>query len=166
MCAQGTFIDRRCQQSGSCLLYNAVAAINQAFKDRGIGLPLPGPATVTDQTRYAAGLDEQAPLYGTEIRDNLADLPEPFNEALPRFLTEFCFGDFYTREGLSLKDREPLVLCALTALGDTSAQLGPHGRACLQVGNSKQEVVAALVHCFPYVGFPRAVADIGAVKDL
>ena len=27
---------------------------------------------------------------------DLADLPEPFGEALPRFLTEFCFGDFYS----------------------------------------------------------------------
>jgi 4-carboxymuconolactone decarboxylase len=26
--------------------------------------------------------------------------------------------------------------------------------------------VAALVHCFPYVGFPRAVSAIRAVKHL
>ena len=62
--------------------------------------------------------------------------------------------------------RGTLVLCALATIGDTSAQLGPHGRACLQVGNSKTAVVAALVHCFPYIGFPRAVAAIRAVKNL
>ena len=106
------------------------------------------------------------PLYGNEIKDNLADLPEPFNEAMPRFLTEFCFGDFYTRGGLTLAERELLVLCALATIGDTSAQLGPHGRGCIQVGNSKTAVVAALVHCFPYIGFPRAVAAIRAVKHL
>ena len=105
-------------------------------------------------------------MYGNEIKDNLADLPEPFNTALPQFLTEFCFGDFYTREGLTLAQRELLVLCALATIGDTAAQLGPHGRACLQTGNTKTEVVAALVHCFPYIGFPRAVAAIRAVKDL
>jgi alkylhydroperoxidase/carboxymuconolactone decarboxylase family protein YurZ len=133
---------------------------------RGDWLPLPTQGTVTDAERYDRGLAEQAPLYGNEIKDNLADLPAPFDEALPRFLTEFCFGDFYTRGGLALADRELLVLCALTTIGDTSAQLGPHGRACLQVGNSKAAVVAALVHCFPYVGFPRAVAAVRAVKDL
>jgi 4-carboxymuconolactone decarboxylase len=85
---------------------------------------------------------------------------------MPRFLTEFCFGDFYTRGGLTLFQRELLVLCALAAIGDTSAQLGPHGRACIEVGNSKTVVVAALVHCFPYIGFPRAVAAIRAVKNL
>ena len=145
---------------------NAVATINEVFRDQGIALPLSAQGTVSDADRYSKGLAEQAPLYGNEIRDNLANLPEPFNEAMPRFLTEFCFGDFYTRSGLATAERELLVLCALATMGDTSAQLGPHGRACIQVGNSKTAVVAALVHCFPYIGFPRAVAAIRAVKDL
>jgi 4-carboxymuconolactone decarboxylase len=145
---------------------NAVATINEVFQNQGIELPLPAQGTVSDADRYSKGLAEQAPLYGDEIKDNLADLPEPFDEALPRFLTEFGFGDFYTRTGLTLAERELLVLCALATIGDTSAQLDPHGRACLQVGNSKTAVVAALVHCFPYIGFPRAVAAIRAVKNL
>lgn len=113
---------------------NAVATINEVFGDQRIGLPLPTQGTVSDADRYSKGFAEQAPLYGDEIKDNLADLPEPFNEALPRFLTEFCFGDFYTRGGLTLAQRELLVLCALATIGDTAAQLGPHGRACIQVG--------------------------------
>ena len=146
---------------------NAVSTINTVFRESGITLPLPAEGTVDDDAcRYPRGLAEQAPLYGTEIRDDLADLPEPFNEVLPRFLTEFYFGDFYTRGGLSAGQRELLVLCALTSIGDTSAQLGPHGRACLQVGNSRTVIIAALVHCFPYVGFPRTVAAIRAVRDL
>jgi 4-carboxymuconolactone decarboxylase len=145
---------------------NAVATINEVFQNQGIELPLPAQGTVSDADRYSKGLAEQTPLYGNEIKDNLVDLPEPFNVAMPRFLTEFCFGDFYTRGGLTLAERELLVLCALATIGDASAQLGPHGRACIQVGNSKTAVVAALVHCFPYIGFPRAVAAIRAVKNL
>ena len=151
---------------GFPLTLNAVATINGVFRERGIALPLPAQGTVADADRYARGIAEQAPLYGDEIKENLADLPEPFGETLPRFLTEFCFGDFYTRGGLTLAQRELLVLCALATIGDTSAQLGPHGRACLQVGNSKTVVVAALVHCFPYIGFPRAVAAVRAVQHL
>lgn len=145
---------------------NAIAAVNEVFRTVGIDLPLPAQATASETERYSTGFAHQAPLYGDEIKENLADLSEPFNEALPRFLTELCFGDFYTRGGLTLAQRELLILCALATIGDTAAQLGPHGRACLQVGNSKTAVVAALVHCFPYIGFPRAVAAIRAVKDL
>lgn len=108
---------------------------------------------MSDAERYRKGLAEQTPLYGDEIKDDLADLPEPFDEVLPRFLTEFGFGDFYTRGGLTLAQRELLVLCALATIGDTAAQLGPHGRACITVGNSKATVVAALVHfAFPTSG--------------
>ena len=151
---------------------NALGAINAVFRDRGIPLPLPGEGAhddagrSRDAERYQRGLAEQEPLYGKEIRDDLADLPAPFNEALPRFLTEFYFGDFYTRGAFTPALRELLALCAFAAIGDTAAQLGPHGRACLQVGNSKTVVIAALVHCFPYVGFPRVVAAVRAVKDL
>lgn len=112
-----------------------MATINEAFRAQGIELPLLDQGTVTDADRYARGFAEQEPLYGDEIKANLADLPEPFNEALPRFLTVLA-GDFYTRGGLSLAQRELLVLCALATIGDTSAQLGPHARACIQVGNS------------------------------
>ena len=145
---------------------NAVGTVNSVFRAQGIPLPLPEEGTVDDGGRYQRGLAEQEPLYGTEIKDDLADLPHPFDEALPRFLTEFCFGDFYTRGGLTVAQRELLVLCALAAIGDTAAQLGPHGRACLELGHSKTEIIAALVQCFPYVGFPRAVAAIRAVRHL
>jgi 4-carboxymuconolactone decarboxylase len=145
---------------------NAVATVNSVFTDLGIALPLPAQGTVAESERYDRGRAVQAPLYGDEIKENLATLPAPFDEALPRYLTELCFGDFYTREGLTLAQRELLILCALTALGDTAAQLGPHARACLQVGNSKDTVLAALVHCFPYAGFPRTIAAVRAVKDL
>jgi 4-carboxymuconolactone decarboxylase len=151
---------------GFPLTLNAVQTVNDVLRAVGVDLPLPSQGTVSETERYPKGLAQQTPLYGEEIKENMADLPEPFNEALPTFLTEFCFGDFYTRGGLTLAQRELLVLCALATIGDTAAQLGPHGRACNQVGNSKTAVVAALVHCFPYIGFPRAVAAIRAVKDL
>ena len=126
----------------------AVATINEVFQGQGIELPLPAQGTVSDADRYSR-LAEQAPLRGRD-QGQLGRPAEPFDEALPRFLTEFGFGDFYTRTGLTLAERELLVLCALATIGDTSAQLDPHGRACLQVGNSKTAVVAALVHCFPH----------------
>jgi 4-carboxymuconolactone decarboxylase len=73
---------------------NAVAALNEVFDAHGIPLPLPPQTTTTDSDRYARGRAIQAPLYGTEIADELAD--EPLAGVMPKFLTEFCFGDLYT----------------------------------------------------------------------
>jgi hypothetical protein len=42
---------------------------------------------VSEADRYSKGLAERTPLYGNKIKGNLADLPGPFNEAMPRFCT-------------------------------------------------------------------------------
>ena len=44
-------------------------------------------------------------LYGDEIKERYQYLPEEFREALPRFLTEWCFGDCYTRKAMDIQTR-------------------------------------------------------------
>ena len=126
------------------------------FRDRGIELPLPSQATVGEADRYDQGRAIQFPIYGDEIRDNLAALPDRLGDDLARFLTEFCFGDFSTRTGLDLARRELLVLCLLATLGGTEAQLRAHALGNIKVGNDRARQITALIHCFPHIGFPRA----------
>ena len=86
---------------------NAISAMNEVFAENGIELPLPSQKTLTgenDEERYQKGLKIQEPLYGTEIADRYTWLPGEFAQAVPRFLTELCFGDFQTRAGLDGKD--------------------------------------------------------------
>lgn len=106
----------------------------------------------------------QFPVYGDEIKDNLSTLPEGLGGELARFLTEFCFGDLYTRTGLDLRQRELLVLCVLAALGGTDAQLWSHALGNVKVGNSKNRQITALIHCFPFIGFPRALNAMRVVN--
>lgn len=143
---------------------NAVAVLNEVFTVRGIDLPLPEQATTSEQDRFEAGRTIQIPIYGDEIAESVAGLPEPFHEAVPRFLTSFGFGDFYTRRGLDLATRELLILCLLAALGQ-APQIKAHVIGNLRLGNSKATQVAALIHAFPYIGFPLAINAIRAIQD-
>jgi 4-carboxymuconolactone decarboxylase len=79
---------------------NAIGVINEVFRGRGIDVPLPAERTVHEDDRYDEGNAIQNPIYGDEIKDNLAPLPAGLGEQMARYLTEFCFGDFYTRPGL------------------------------------------------------------------
>lgn len=144
---------------------NAVSTINEVFRERGIELPLPAQGTTTEEDRFEKGQAIQEPIYGHEIREGLRDLPESLRDAMPDFLTAFGFGDFYTRGGLSVAGRELLVLCILAALGGMDAQLTAHARGNLKVGNSAEKQIAALIHCFPYIGFPRALNAIRKVQE-
>ena len=145
---------------------NAISAMNDVFQQNGIALPLPKQGTVTDQDRYDRGLAIQAPVYGTEIRDRYTWLPEPFDEAVPRFLTEFGFGDFNTRAGLDQKTRELLTVIILASLGGAETQVKSHVYGALQTGSTKEEVVCALVHAGAYMGIPRLFNALNACKDL
>lgn len=145
---------------------NAVGIIDEVFAQKGIALPLEPAATVADGERYAAGLAVQEPLYGTEIAASMASLPAPYDKAVPRFLTEWCFGDFSTRRGLDEKTRELLSLVILMALGGCDAQLAPHALGCVRAGNTVEEVYCAIVHAMAYTGIPRAFNAIYAVRGV
>ena len=145
---------------------NAIGAINEVFEAKGIALPLPSQATVGEAERHEKGKAIQDPIYGDEIRQALATLPEGLRVAMPNFLTEVCFGDFYTRNGLTIQQRELLVLCLLAALGGLDFQIRAHSAGNLKVGNSKETLISAMIHCFPYIGFPRAVNAIRMINEL
>jgi 4-carboxymuconolactone decarboxylase len=144
---------------------NAVAVIDDVFRERGIELPLPDQGTVTERERFGRGRAVQQPLYGDEIQEHLSAVPEPYRDAIPRLLTEFCFGDFYTREGLDLDVRELLVLCVLAALGGADAQVRAHAAGNRRAGNTLETQLAAMVHCLPYIGFPRTLNAVHAILD-
>ncbi len=94
--------------------------LNDVFEERGIKVPLANQIDFDDALRYEKGLEIQMPLYGTEIQERYSYLPKQMAKALPRFLTEWCFGDFYARKALDIQTRELLVLCILTALNATT----------------------------------------------
>jgi 4-carboxymuconolactone decarboxylase len=145
---------------------NGVTVLNEVFAERGIALPLPDQATVDEHERLERGWALQQPLYGDEIRDDLAGLPDDLRGVVPRLLTEFCFGDFYTRSGLELASRELLVLCLLAALGGADVQLRAHAAGNLKAGNTVEVQIAAMIHCLPYIGFPRALNAIRSISQL
>lgn len=142
---------------------NAIETINKVFRQRGYSLPLETQGTVTEENRHAEGANIQTPLYGTEIKDAMRVLPEGMRDDVPNFLTEMCFGDFYTRGTLDVRTRELLVLCGLATLG-ADRQLVSHTAGCLKAGNTKETLYASMIQCLPYIGFPYALNAIHTIK--
>lgn len=144
---------------------NALNILNEVFKERGIKTPLKSTATVKEQERYEKGFAIQNPTYGNEIKESISGLPDNMGEDVSIFLTEVCFGDFYTREGLDLKTRELLVISLLVTTGNTSV-LKSHIKGSLKIGNSKETITAAIIQCLPYVGFPNTLAALRTMKEV
>ena len=143
---------------------NALGVINEVFAERGIKLPLEIQGKTAEEERFAAGSAIQQPLYGNEIKEALAGLPGNMGEDAARFLTEFCFGDIYTRGGLDVKTRELLAIGILVTTGNMQT-LQSHIAGSIRAGNSPETVTAAIIQCMPYVGFPNALNALKVLKD-
>ena len=61
---------------------------------------------MNDQNRFEKGLDTQGGIFG---RDHILKMHESAAEGekglIVDDLTAWCFGDYYTRENISIKDR-------------------------------------------------------------
>ena len=81
-------------------------------------------------------------------------------------LSAWCFGDFYTRGGMALEQRELLTFCVLCALGGCEPQLRSHISGNLAVGNGRGVLLDALTVCLPYIGFPRTLNALNLINEL
>lgn len=143
----------------------AVQAADQVLEEHGVSLPLAGGATVTEDTRLEHGIAAQKAIFGDAIDAMRAAAPAS-QKHIQDYLSAYCFGDFYTRKGLDLKQRELLTFCILCAQGGCESQVRSHIGGNTAVGNDKAVLLDALTVCLPYIGFPRTLNALACLNDL
>ena len=130
--------------------------VNDAFKKAHIPLPLPTATTVTDKNRREAGEQMVMKLNGDRMKQILSQVAKDEYDLRVNDLYDFCFGDFYTRSGLSLKDRELVVFGAIAAFWEAAKlSCAVISGANLREGTTKAQLVDALRVMLPYLGFPE-----------
>ena len=134
------------------------------FTERGIVLPLEAQGTVTEENRAQKGAQIQQPLYGNAIRNALSGLPDGLGDEISRYLTEYCFGDIYTRKGFDLQTRE-LLLFALLITIEAESQLRSHTVGNIKLGNNKSILTAVAIQVLPYIGFPPTMKALKIIAD-
>ncbi|MDP4086602.1 MAG: carboxymuconolactone decarboxylase family protein [Bacillota bacterium] len=155
-----------------CALYigfpktlNAINEVNEVFKAKNIALPIESQKTVDEDNRFNKGLSVQVEIFG-DVISNMQKSTPTNQKHIQEYLSAFCFGDFYTREGLDLKTRELLTLCIVSSLGSAEGQVKAHVRGNLNVGNDKEILITAITHCLPYMGFPRTLNALSCVNEV
>ena len=132
---------------------------NEVLSSRGIALPLEGQCTTTMEHRLEKGAQAQADIF------------EPHRlEAwktghINRWLAANCFGDYYTRTGLTLAQREMITFCFLAAQGGCEPQLTAHAKGNMNLGNDKAFLIRVVSQCLPYIGYPRSLNAITCVNQ-
>lgn len=88
-----------------------------------------------------------------------------FTEPFQDFLTRYCWGEVWTRPGLSRRDRSLATIAALVTLG-AEHEIGIHVRAGLRHGLEVQELQEMLQHLALYAGLPRAFGALQFVQRI
>ena len=132
--------------------------VNQVFKEQGIALPLEGQATTTLEDRLEKGSQAQVDIFGEGMRDFWK------GGHINRWLAANCFGDYYTRTGLDLKQREMITFCFLAAQGGCEPQLTSHASGNMRLGNDKAFLIRVISQCLPYIGYPRSLNAVTCVN--
>ena len=135
-----------------------LTATNDILTSRGIKLPLEGQATTTMEDRLEKGYEAQAEIFGPHMR-------EAWKAGhVNRWLADNCFGDYYTRTGLTLKEREMITFCFLAAQGGCEPQLTSHAKGNMNLGNDKAFLIRVVSQCLPYIGYPRSLNAIACIN--
>ena len=141
---------------GRALLF--LQLVNEVLISRGVKLPLEGQATTTMENRLEKGARAQADIFGPHML-------EAWKAGhINRWLAANCFGDYYTRTGLTLAQREMITFCFLAAQGGCEPQLTAHAKGNMNLGNDREFLIRVVSQCLPYIGYPRSLNAVTCVN--
>lgn len=146
--------------------HNFFGVVIKVFEKKGIEMPLKNRSNTNPENRHDKGREIQERYFGAEnieiMRNSTPDGQKHFNT----FLEGFCFGDFYTRDGLNDQQRELITFTFIATLGGCENQLRGHTRGNLSVGNDKEKLISAITVMMPYIGFPRTLNALAVVNEI
>ena len=135
------------------------SAANEVFTAKGISLPLPDASATNPENRIELGNKAQVDIFGESMK-NFQNSGSEETRHINRWLAGNCFGDYYTRKELSLKEREMVTFCYISAQGGCEPQLTAHAKGNMSVGNDKAFLIDVVSQCLPYIGYPRSLNAI------
>ena len=145
--------------------HNFFGVTIKVFDKKGIEMPLENRSNTAPENRHQKGRELQDRYFGAEMIQMMNDNAPEGQEHFNRFLEGFCFGDFYTRDGLNDQQRELITFVFIATLGGCENQLRGHTQGNLNVGNDKKKLVSAITVILPYIGFPRSLNALAIVNE-
>ena len=145
-------------------VYPFLKITNEILSARGIRLPLDSAETTTKKDRLAKGNALQVKIFGNGMKESWKKCA-PEDAPIQKWLAGNCFGDYYTRRGLTLKEREMITFCFLLAQGGVEPQMKSHVKGNIHIGNSREFLIKVVSQCLPYIGYPRSLTAIRIIND-
>lgn len=117
------------------------------------------------EERYETGLRIRREVLGAEYVDRSIAAADEFNRPLQELVTEYCWGEIWSRPGLSRQMRSLVNLAMLTAL-NRPHEVKLHLKGALNNGCSKEEIMEVLLQTAIYCGVPAAIDSFRLAREV
>jgi 4-carboxymuconolactone decarboxylase len=111
---------------------------------------------MADRDLYEKGMAVRRQVLGDAYVDKATANIDDFNRDFQRILTEYCWGEVWTRQVLSNKQRSLNNLCIIATL-NRAAEFEMHVRGALRNGCTPAEIRDTLIQVAVYAGIPAGV---------
>ena len=118
-----------------------------------------------DTDAFRKGLDVRRAVLGAEYVDASVANTNDFMVDFQKLVTEYCWGDVWTRPGLERRQRSMLNLAMLTALNRPN-ELRLHLRGALTNGVTRDEIKEILLQACIYCGIPAGLDAFKVANEL
>src|ERR1700743_2854119 len=113
---------------------------------------------ITSSERRAVGAQIRKEVLGTSHTQNNPN-PHLFDSVFLEFTEDFCWGNVWSRPGLSRQVRSMLNLAMLASLGRWH-EFEVHTRGAINNGVTEEEIAEVLLQAGGYAGIPGAAAGL------
>jgi len=115
--------------------------------------------------QFAKGFEVRRAVLGAPYVDKSVQNVDPFMVPLQKLVTEYCWGEIWTRPGLDRRTRSLINLAMLSAL-NRPQELRLHAKGALNNGVTKEEMQEVFLQVAIYCGVPAALDSSKAAKEV
>lgn len=118
-----------------------------------------------DEATYERGMAIRRSVLGDAYVDRAMANVDDFTAELQTFVTTYCWGEVWGREGLDRKTRSLLNLAMLSSLG-RNHELAAHVRGAVNNGVGRDEIKEVLLQVGIYCGVPAMVDSFRVAREV
>lgn len=118
-----------------------------------------------DKARFDQGLAVRREVMGAERIDKVMKEADAFTRPVHDLITEYCWGEIWTRPGLSRKTRSLINLGMLAALNRPN-EFKLHIGGALTNGVTKEEILECCLQVAIYCGVPAGLESTNLAKEI
>ena len=118
-----------------------------------------------DSPLFQKGLKIRKEVLGAEHVQKSLDAATDFSAPMQKLVTEWCWGELWSRPGLDRRTRSIINLSMLSAL-NRPHEVRLHVRGALNNGLTQEEIIEVLLQVAVYCGVPAALDSMKVAGEV